>query len=128
MSNKIIAVDFDGTIVAHAYPAIGRANPHALPVLRRITEAGHKLILWTMRDGDRLIEAVDYCNSQGITFWGVNTNPDQVAWTSSPKAYAPIYIDDAALGCPLIFDKGTNRNMVNWHAIETMLTRLGILS
>ena len=125
--NKIIAVDFDGTIVTHAYPAIGREVPNAIRVLTKLQEQGTQLILWTMRSGDKLQEAVDFCASKGITFWGINRNPAQSEWTDSPKAYAPIYIDDAALGCPTLFDKETNRNMVNWRDVEAILVRRGVL-
>lgn len=122
----IIAVDFDGTLVGHMYPDIGRENPNAFRVLKKLQEAGNPLILWTMRDGAKLQEAVDYCTERGVTFWGVNRNPTQ-DWTTSPKAYAPIYIDDAALGCPLIWDSHSNRHMVNWRDIEALLIRKGIL-
>lgn len=125
--NKIIAVDFDGTIVTHAYPAIGREVPNAIRVLTKLQEQGTQLILWTMRSGDRLQEAVDFCASKGITFWGINRNPAQSEWTDSPKAYAPIYIDDAALGCPTLFDKATSRPMVNWRDVEAILVRRGVL-
>ena len=67
--NKIIAVDFDGTIVTHAYPAIGREVPNAIRVLTKLQEQGTQLILWTTRSGDKLQEAVDFCASKGITFW-----------------------------------------------------------
>ena len=127
MGNKIIAVDFDGTIVTHAYPNIGREVPNAIRVLTKLQEQGTQLILWTMRSGDRLDEAVRYCEEKGITFWGINQNPAQSEWTSSPKAYAPIYIDDAALGCPTLFDKETNRPMVNWRDVEAILIRRGVL-
>ena len=127
MVNKIIAVDFDGTIVAHAYPNIGREVPNAIRVLKKLQEQGTQLILWTMRSGDRLDEAVRYCEEKGITFWGINENPAQKEWTDSPKAYATIYIDDAALGCPTLFDQGTNRPMVNWRDVEAILIRKGVL-
>lgn len=127
MAHNIIAVDFDGTIVAHAYPDIGRDNPNAIRVLQALQAAGIKLILWTMRSGKQLDEAVAYCENNGIIFWGVNENPDQIVWTDSPKAYAPIYIDDAALGCPTIYDRGTDRNMVNWRDVEAILIRKGVL-
>ena len=127
MADKIIAVDFDGTIVAHAYPAIGRENPNAFRVLKLLQEQGVKLILWTMRSGPSLTEAFQYCKDNGIEFWGYNENPDQKEWTGSPKAFAQIYIDDAALGCPLIWDQSTNRHMVNWRDIENLLKRKGLL-
>lgn len=125
-NNTIIAVDFDGTIVAHAYPEIGRENPNCFRVLKKLQAQGTQLILWTMRSGKELDEAVAYCENNGIIFWGINENPAQKEWTDSPKAYASIYIDDAAIGCPLIYDQSTDRNMVNWRDIEAMLVRKGV--
>ena len=127
MANKIIAVDFDGTIVAHAYPEIGRDNPNAIRVLTKLIEQGTQLILWTMRSGKELQEAVDYCTQNGIVFWGINENPAQKEWTDSPKAYAPIYIDDAALGCPLE-KKGFDRPMVYWPRVREQLIYLNLLA
>ena len=126
MHNTIIAVDFDGTFVAHAYPEIGRENPNAFRVLKKLQDQGIPLILWTMRSGKALDEAVAYCENKGIIFWGINENPSQKQWTDSPKIYASIYIDDAALGCPVIWDQSTNRHMVNWRDIEAMLIRKGV--
>ena len=126
MRNTIIAVDFDGTLVAHAYPEIGRENPNAFRVLKKLQDQGVLLILWTMRSGKELDEAVAYCENKGIIFWGINENPSQKQWTDSPKIYASIYIDDAALGTPLIWDQSTNRHMVNWRDIEAMLIRKGV--
>ena len=127
-NNLIIAVDFDGTIVTHMYPEIGKDVPNALRVLKHLQDQGTKLILWTMRSGEELAQAVAYCESKGITLWGINQNPDQSSWSDSPKAYAPIYIDDAALGCPLLPDKsGSDRPMVNWREIEAILIRRGVL-
>lgn len=127
MANNIIAVDFDGTIVTHMYPKVGRPVPNAMRVLKRCQEQGVQLILWTMRSNEELNDAVNYCVNSGLNLWGINKNPVQHGWTNSPKAYAPIYIDDAALGCPLLFDQESNRNMVNWLEIEAILTRKGIL-
>lgn len=127
MTNKIIAVDFDGTIVTHMYPDIGRPVPNAIRVLQALQAADCRLILWTMRSGDKLDEAVAYLNENNITLWGINENPEQSSWTTSPKAYAPIYIDDAALGTPLLQDTASGRNMVNWLQVETMLKRLQVL-
>ena len=62
---KVIAVDFDGTIVSHMYPKIGVDNPNAIRVLKKLIEQGHQLILWTMRSGPELDEAVTYCKDQG---------------------------------------------------------------
>ncbi len=112
----IIAVDFDGTIVEHEYPAIGRRVPLAITKLKEFIAQGHKIILYTMRSGKELQYAVEYCKRNGINFWAVNENPTQKEWTSSPKIYAHMYIDDAAFGCPLIHVKG-RRSYVDWRKI-----------
>jgi len=70
---KTIAVDFDGTIVEHAYPKIGEEMLFALATLKELQKRGHRLILWTYREGDLLKEAVDFCESNGMKFYAVNT-------------------------------------------------------
>lgn len=118
-----IAIDFDGTIADHRYPDIGAPVPGAFLWLKRFQEAGAKLILYTMRsdspkDGPTLTQAVDFCRRNGVEFFGVNTDPGQSSWTSSPKAYAQIYIDDAALGCPLRENsRAGGRPMVDWEIV-----------
>ena len=131
---KIIAVDFDGTLCEHKYPAIGREVPGAFPVLHELQAQGYKLMLWTMRsnvpgkDGPVLTEAVEWCRARGIEFWAVNQNPDQQTWTTSNKQYAHIYIDDAALGCPLRESFGsTTRPMVDWAKVRLELQAARIL-
>ena len=131
----IIAVDFDGTCVTHAYPDVGK-DIGAAPVLRWLVEQGHQIILWTMRSGtgisnpaepDKfskydLQDAIDWFADNDIELLGVNENPDQHSWTKSPKAYAQIYIDDAALGCPLIFNSDlSDRPFVNWEKVKKWL-------
>lgn len=116
-----IAIDFDGTIAEHEFPKIGRPVPYAFTYMRTFRDLGAKLILWTMRSdgqahGDVLTQAVEFCRQHGIEFYGVNGNPEQRAWTSSPKAYAQIYIDDAALGCPLVYPK-SGSPYVNWEQV-----------
>lgn len=124
----IIAIDFDGTIAEHEFPDIGAPVPGAFEWMRRWQEAGAKLLLWTMRSDGRtgtgrengpvLTQAVEFCRANGIEFWGVNGNPSQGSWTSSPKAYANLYVDDAAYGCPLRESrKSGNRPMVDWDAV-----------
>lgn len=119
----IIAVDFDGTIVEHTYPTIGPDVPGAFEWLREFSDAGHQLILWTMRSGPELAEAVEHCRRNGVEFWGVNRNPGQGSWTESPKAYAQMYIDDAALGCPLVL-RLEGRPYVDWSAVGPMVEGL----
>lgn len=97
----IIAVDFDGTCVGHLYPDLGPDVPGCVDTLKKLAADGHRLILYTMRSGRPLEEALWWSRDRGITWWGVNQNPEQHTWTESPKVYAHVYIDDAAYGCRL---------------------------
>lgn len=117
----IIAVDFDGTIVEHEFPDIGKCVG-ATPWLKKWKDAGAILILWTMRsDGQKhgpvLTQAVEFCRAAGVEFDGVNQNPSQGSWTSSPKAYAHLYVDDAAFGCPLRESMSGGRAYVDWSVV-----------
>ena len=138
-----ICIDFDGTCVAHEYPNIGK-DIGAVPVLKELVENGHRLILFTMRsdrkkkkkvDGQEvmveenvLTEAVQWFADNNIPLYGVQKNPTQRFWTSSPKAYGHLYIDDAALGCPLVLDDpDSDRPYADWVRIRKMLVDSGIL-
>ncbi len=117
-----ICVDFDGTIVDHCFPTIGNPVPEAIFWMKEWHDCGGKIILFTMRSdgqqyGDVLTQAVDYLEKNGVTLWGVNRNPTQDNWTSSPKAYGHVYVDDAAFGCPLIQYEDFNRECVNWSIV-----------
>ena len=116
---QIIALDFDGTMVEHLFPAIGSDVPMAFQSALELMDAGHELILWTVRIGKPLAIAHTYCKLKGLKFFGVNENPGQKFWNGSPKAHANIYIDDAAFGCPLVFPEDGRRPYVNWRAIRT---------
>lgn len=111
----IIAVDFDGTCVKHAYPYLGE-DIGAQYWLKEFVDAGAKLILWTMRSGDELIDAEYWFYNNNIPLFGVNSNPEQHNWTDSPKAYPHLYIDDAAYGCPLYYEDG-QRPYVDWNSV-----------
>ena len=117
----LICVDFDGTIVDHRYPDIGAPVPGALECLKDLVAAGAKLILFTMRSGEELDQAVEYLAKNEVPLFGVNTNPQQKAWTQSPKAYGQIYIDDAAFGCPKISVPGFARLCVDWSEVRKHL-------
>jgi len=95
-----IAVDFDGTIVDHEYPEIGKEKLFAFQTLRELDKLGAKLILWTFRAGKELDEAVAYCRKNGIEFYAVNKNyPEEIFDdTISRKIDADIYIDDKNVG------------------------------
>lgn len=122
----LIAIDFDGTLVAHEYPSIGREAPGAVAAVLEIQQHA-AVLLWTMRDRERLAEAVEWCRRQGIVLTGANCNALQGSWTSSPKMYAHAYVDDAAIGCPLIDPPSTRltrdraRPMVDWARVMPML-------
>lgn len=123
----VIAIDFDGTCVTNEYPNVGK-DIGAVPVLKRIVEKGHRIILYTMRDNERLKDAEQWFKSNGIPLFGVNNNPTQERWSSSPKIYAHLYIDDAALGVPLKFNKKiSDTYFVDWEKVENFLRENGII-
>lgn len=122
-----IAIDFDGTCVTHDYPRIGK-DINAVNVLKKLVANGHKLILNTMRSGKELKEAINWFKENDIELYGANENPTQKRWTKSPKVYAHLYIDDAALGCPLKMDLNiSDRPFVDWEVVSCLLKDNGIL-
>lgn len=138
-----ICIDFDGTCVAHEYPEIGK-DIGAVPVLKELVEKGHRLILFTMRSDRKkkkkvgglevyeeqyfLTDAVKWFAENDIPLYGIQKNPTQRFWTSSPKAYGQLYIDDANLGCPLISDDSTaDRPYVDWIKVRKILEEKEIL-
>jgi len=96
----IIAVDFDGTIVEHEYPKIGRLIPFAIETLKKLQDDKHQLILWTVREGGLLQDAVDYCEKKGLRFYAANKNfpEEDPASPASRKVNADLFIDDRNLG------------------------------
>jgi hypothetical protein len=80
-----------------------------------------------MRSGNELEDAVDWFKSNDIPLWGINRNPEQDEWTSSPKSYAQLYIDDAALGCPLIYSPIHSRPFVDWDTVKELLKQKGMI-
>lgn len=97
-----IAVDFDGTIVEERYPDIGDERPFATETLRMLIRDKHKLILWTVREGELLDEAVNWCRERGVEFYAVNKDypEEKVEWNDhfSRKIKADIWIDDRNIG------------------------------
>jgi len=123
----VLAIDFDGTAVTHDYPKVGKDIGSA-PVLKELVQNGHQLILWTMRSGVELAEAAKWFSENGIPLYGIQRNPTQDRWTDSPKCYAQIYIDDAALGCPLSYDSSlSDRPFVNWTEVREILVASGTI-
>ena len=95
-----IAVDFDGTIVEHCFPEIGPELPHAFEVLKELQNKGHRLILWTFRDGIYLKQAVDYCTENGVFFYAINESHPNEDFNKymSRKIDADVFIDDRNVG------------------------------
>ena len=132
----IVAIDFDGTCVTHDYPEVGK-DIGAVEILKQLVDNDHQLMLWTMRgnkptdDGINTLQAAtDWFERNDIPLWGVNENPDQTqeGWTNSNKQYAQLYIDDAALGCPLNYNPNYHsRPFVDWAAVERMLIQLKLI-
>lgn len=124
-----IVIDFDGTCVTHEFPNIGR-DVGAIPVLKELIAEGHDLILFTMRSdtekGKYLTEAAKWFRHHDIPLYGIQVNPTQHTWTTSPKAYGQIIIDDAALGCPLVYC-GDDRPYVDWDKVRIELAERGLL-
>jgi len=121
-----IAVDFDGTCVTHEYPNIGK-DIGAVPVLQTLVEKGHKLILYTMRSGEQLEEAIQWFKDNNVSLYSIQFDKRQEKWTSSNKCYAHLYIDDAALGCPLVMDKKrSHRPFVDWVEIYRIFEEMDL--
>ncbi len=95
-----IAVDFDGTIVEHTYPEIGDEMLFAFETLKALQKKGHKLILWTYREGRYLTDAVEYCKKNGVVFYAVNRSypEEELEEGISRKINADIFIDDRNVG------------------------------
>lgn len=120
-----IAVDFDGTIVDHEYPEIGKPKIFAFETLKALQDKGVLLILWTFRADKELDEAVEFCKKNGVEFYAVNKNyPEEVYdETISRKINADLYIDDRNIGGfpgwsnvwqilnPELFDDDINKQM-----------------
>ncbi len=112
-NTKTIAVDFDGTIVEDKYPAIGKPLMFAFDTLKMLQKDGHRLILWTYRDGVELTEAVEFCKKNGVEFYAVNKNFEEEVFNEKTrrKLNADIFIDDRNIG-----------GFVGWGKIYQILT------
>ncbi len=97
----VIAIDFDGTIVEHKYPAIGKEMLFAFDTLKAMQREGHLLILWTYRAGRELDEAVEYCKENGLEFYAINKSYPEEEFKEgevSRKINADMFIDDRNVG------------------------------
>lgn len=109
----IIAVDFDGTIVEDAYPKIGKPKLFAFETLKKLQEEGCRLILWTYRSGNKLDEAIAFCENKGIVFYAVNSSfsGEEYNKNISRKIHADLFIDDRNIG-----------GFIGWGEIYQMLS------
>ncbi len=98
----VIAVDFDGTIVEHRYPEIGKEVPFAIQTLKMLIKEQHRLILWTVREGELLDDALEWCRQRGVEFWAINKDyPEEEKENNnnySRKLKADLFIDDRNVG------------------------------
>ncbi len=112
-----IAVDFDGTIVKHRYPDIGEEIPFAVDTLKALQQRHHKLILWSVREGELLDEAVDWCRKRGLEFYAINRDYPEETTDNNPhfsrKLKVDVFIDDRNLGG--LPDWGTIFDMIDHH-------------
>ena len=120
LENTILAVDFDGTCVAHEFPKVGK-EIGAAAVLRELVKEGAKLVLWTVRDKSTLMDAKEWFDKNRIPLYGVNNNPSQIAWNTSRKVFAHYYIDDMAIGAPLIQGDDGARPHIDWQVVRNLL-------
>lgn len=116
-------------------------------MLKDLIDQGHRLILLTMRSDDQFVEvpkerkgdicpepglylseAREWFRKKGIALWGVNQNPDQHKWSSSRKVFGHVYLDDAALGMPLVTDPDTGKRYVDWVKTRDLLIQRGYLA
>ena len=112
----IIAVDFDGTIVEHRYPEIGRERPFAIETLKMLIADHHRLILWSVREGQLLEDAVKWCKERGVEFYAVNKDYPEEKGTEnnnhfSRKLKVDLFIDDRNIG-----------GLPDWGTIYQMIT------
>lgn len=124
-----IAVDFDGTIVTHKYPEIGEEIPFATETLKTLIREGHKIILWSVREGKMLDEAIEWCRRRGVEFYAVNKDyPEEDVSKNmyfSRKLKADYFIDDRNIGG--LPDWGTIYRIINEKKTfaEIMMERQG---
>lgn len=118
-----IAIDFDGTVVRHRFPEIGEEVPESARVIRRLSDAGHLLLLWSCRSGRFHDDAMAWLRSRDLRLQVCEWCPPVVAYRP-PKMVADIYLDDRSLGVPLTTEDDP---VVDWLAVERLLEQRGIL-
>lgn len=141
----IINIDFDGTCVTHDFPHIGKEIGGEL-VLKQLIDNEHQLILFTMRcdheenfipkddpgnvgPGTYLTDAVNWFQKHNIPLYGIQRNPQQDLWTTSPKSWAEYMIDDSAIGTPMLYiPEISSKSFVDWLSISRLLLVENLIS
>lgn len=128
----VIYLDFDGTLVEHEYPKIGRCNFGCIEVVKRLQDAGHEVILNTYRAdcaNGTLEKAIDWlCDawmvskSRELDLLPIKAtdkriNPDSWDWLRMLKDEV-MYIDDMALNIPLKRCCMIESFMVDWDELD----------
>jgi len=140
MKPLTIFLEFDGTMVEHIYPPMGRVVPHAVRVVRRLQDAGHMIILNTYRadiNREALDQAISWLNDtwrvgkvellplKAIMASKVHPAPffqnDELQIHQDRTVGGVIYLDDIAFGTPLIPAVMSTGRMVNWLEVEKIL-------
>lgn len=116
-----VALDFDGTMVRHEFPKVGKDIGAETVLKELINSFDVQYILFTMRDAKYLEDAVQWFKDKNIPLFGINTNPTQKSWTKSPKAFADIYIDDLGIGIPTKKDQDYKVPYVDWQKLKPIL-------
>lgn len=127
----IISVDFDGTVVDDSFPEVGTDLPLVVESLHEIVDRGHNIILFTMRGtterslsgGTVVDEAVEWYKERSIPLFGINRNPQQFAWTDSPKPHSDIFVDDKGACIPLIQKRWMKAPGVDWELVMKFIRR-----
>jgi len=101
MNQKVVAIDFDGTIAESVYPDFGELLPGAKEYINKLYEDGIYIIIYTCRSGKQEAMVSDFLSQHGVKFHLINQNkPELVEFYNidSRKVSADIYVDDKQLG------------------------------
>jgi hypothetical protein len=142
----LIYLDFDGTVVEHQYPKMGRCNFGCMEIIKKLQDAGHKIVLNTYRAdiGNGVDAALKYLNEQAwmclrdksINIEDFELSP--ITEVINPKIYPQqwdlenairediLFIDDIAPNIPLKPACMTKGNMVDWDELDKQFLRYGI--
>ena len=113
----VIAVDFDGTVVEHEYPKIGAERPFATDTLRMLMQDGHQLVLWTVREGQLLQDAIDWCKERGVEFYAVNSDTSEIFNEAKDKNFS------CKLNADVFIDDKNINGLPSWTDIYEIITR-----